>query len=402
MSSEDSLAWHNLRWAGLGVVLSMSTWFSATAILPDLVAVWGLSIEQSAWLTNAVQLGFVVGALLSAALALADVMSPLRLMTLSALLAAAANGVLLLEPTFYGAVAARFVTGAALAGLYPTAMKFVSTWFKQNRGLAMGTMVGALTLGSALPHLARTVVEHAPWHIVITVSSLATLGAAFIFARLLREGPGSALASPLKFGHLVKLVRNRPVMLANVGYFGHMWELYALWGWIMAYALSASQSGLSVSPSLLAFAVVAIGAPGCVIAGLIADRIGRCATTALILGVSASCALVIGMFYEGPAWLFMGVALIWGLMSVADSAQFTAAVSELSDPSYVGTALAFQMGIGFAITMVSIELLPRLAEAWGGWQWTFLLLVPGPLIGMVSMLLLRRHPKAQKLAGGRR
>lgn len=395
--------WRALAVAGLAVVLSMTTWFSATAVVPELTRAWGLSPSAAAWMTNGVQAGFVVGALASSLLALADVLPLTRMMAGSAVLAALANAALLLEPGVTGAVAARFVTGAALAGIYPPAMKFIATWFVAGRGLAMGTLVGALTLGSAMPHLVRALGAGLDWRWVVAATSLAALAAALIFARALREGPHPFARARVDLRQIGVILRNRPAMLANLGYFGHMWELYAMWGWFLAYALAASEAGgWSLNASILAFGVVATGAPGCVAAGWLADRIGRCATTALALGVSGACGLAIGFAWDAPPALFAALALLWGLTIVADSAQFSAAVTELTPPTQVGAALAFQMGVGFAITIFTIWLMPLVAEALGGWRWTFLALVPGPLLGLWAMLQLRAHPEAVKLAEGKR
>ena len=393
------------RWAALAVtgaalILAMTTWFSATAVIPELVGAWSLSPSEASWLTSAVQLGFVVGALTSSLLSIPDIVPLPRLMALAALGAALANGALLLEPGYPLTLAARFLTGAALAGIYPPAMKFVSTWFRTGRGLALGIMVGALTLGSALPHLVRAGGAGLPWQVVVAVTSLASLVAVAIFGLALREGPypfARATVDPRQIG---AILRNRPVMLANLGYFGHMWELYAVWGWFLAYA-TAAKGGWSGNASLLAFALVALGAPGSILAGLMAERVGRCLTASTMMVISGSCAVLIGVAFDGPPALFLVVAVLWGLTVVSDSAQFSTAVTELAPPSQVGSALAFQMGTGFAITILSIWLVPILAEALGSWRWTFLVLVPGPVIGTLAMLALRRDPASAQLASGR-
>ncbi|WP_394199224.1 MFS transporter [Litoreibacter albidus] len=395
--------WRALTLTGLAVVLSMTTWFSATAVLSELSRLWSLTPAESAWLTNGVQAGFVLGALASSVMSLADIWPMTRLMTASAVLAAVANAMLLLEPGVMGAIIARFVTGVALAGIYPPALKFIATWFVRGRGLAMGALVGALTLGSALPHLVRAFGATFPWQAVIAVSSAAAISAAIVFATTLREGPHAFARAHVDIRQIGAILRNRPVMLANLGYFGHMWELYAMWGWFLAYATAANASGMwPLDVSLLAFAVVAVGAPGCILAGALADRIGRCATTALAMAISGTCALLIGFMFDAPTWLFLTVALMWGLTIVADSAQFSAAVTELSEPTQVGAGLAFQMGVGFAITIFTIWLLPLVADALGGWRWSFLVLVPGPVIGLAAMLILRNQPEAARLAGGKR
>ncbi len=395
--------WRALTLAGIAVVLSLTTWFSATAVLPELVARLALNSSTAAWLTNAVQAGFVFGALASSLVSLSDIWRLTALMTLACLAAATFNGLLLVAPTASIAVGLRFATGMALALVYPPAMKFIATWFRTGRGLAMGVMVGALTLGSATPHLVRALGQGFDWRVVIATSSIASLLAAAIFAFALREGPYAFARAKVDIGQIGAVLRDRPVMLANAGYFGHMWELYAMWGWFLAFCTAAQANGLVLAnASLLTFAVIAIGTPGCIFCGWLADKIGRCYATSLMMAISATAALLIGFAFDGPLWLFTLIALIWGFSVVADSAQFSAAVTELSDQTLVGSSLALQMGGGFALTIFAIWLTPIVADALGGWRWTFLLLVPGPIFGIAAMMVLRRDPRSIQLAGGRR
>lgn len=390
----------------LGVVGVKSTWFSATAVVPELVRVWALDTSQAAWLTNAVQVGFVVGALGSSLVNLPDVVRMQWLMAGGSLVAGAANASLLLEPGPWGAIGLRFVTGVALAGVYPPALKLMSTWFVRGRGLALGFLIAALTLGSSMPHLLRALTEGVDWqHVVIGTSVLAGC-AALLFAAFAREGPypfGRATFDPRQ---CLQVVRSRPVMLANLGYFGHMWELYALWACFLGFARAAADGGLDPvpfgSPSMMSFVVVASGVLGCLLGGVLSDRYGRCATTAGMMIVSGTCAGLIGLFFDGPAWALGLVAVVWGISVIGDSAQFSAAVTELADPRYVGTAVALQLGIGFALTVGVIWLVPVLAESFGSWRWVFLVLVPGPAVGATAMLVLRRHPSATRMAGGAR
>ncbi len=394
--------WQALGMTGVAVVLTLSTWFSATAVAPEIAYDLDLRTGQIAWLTNAVQAGFVVGALAASFFALADIWPMKRLLALGAICAGLSNALILADPGPAGAVISRFATGLSLAFVYPTAMKFIGTWFITGRGLAMGSIVGALTLGSAFPHLIRAAGVDLDWKYVIGATSLACGISALIFLGL-RDGPHQFKSARFELGHLAKVVRNRPAMLANFGYFGHMWELYALWGWFLAYASAAQLAGLGVgNVSFLTFAAIATGTLGCISGGWLADRLGRCLTSALAMGVSGSCAILIGFFFNGPVVWFVLVSVIWGFSVIADSAQFSAAVTEVSDSSLVGASLAFQMGGGFAITIVAVWLMPLIADFWGGWQWAFSALAVGPAIGIWSMLALRRHPDAIKIANGNR
>lgn len=404
MAEPDANRWFYLFLSCLAVVLPLTTWFSATAVLPGLTQHWSLSGSEAAWLTNGVQAGFVIGALISSILSLADIWRLQYLMAASALVAGIANAALLIDPGAFGAIVARFVTGAALAGVYPPVLKYLSTWFVRGRGLALGLLVGSLTLGSGIPHLVRGLGTGVDWPLVIGLTSLASIVAAVIFLTL-RDGPHTFARTQVDLRQIGGILRNRPVMLANTGYFGHMWELYAMWGWFLAYANASLVAGNPVfdgNTSLLTFAVIAVGFPGCVLGGLLSDRIGRCHATALIMTVSGSCALLIGFTFDGPAWLFTAIALLWGLTIVADSAQFSTAVTELADRRQVGSALALQMGVGFAITIFVIWLTPVVVDLLGGWRWSFVVLAPGPIVGVWAMLALRRTEAASALAGGLR
>lgn len=395
--------WRFLALASIAEVLALATWFSATAVLPELIEQWDLRPASAAWLTNGVQAGFVAGALVSSILGLPDRL-PLRWFTAgSAALAGLATLSLLTEPGVELAVLARFVTGAALAGVYPPTLKMMATWFRTGRGLALGILIGALTLGSALPHLVHGIGGSFDWRLVLGAAGVLSLIAALIFAVAMHEGPYPfAKGARVTWRNLGSVLRNRPVMLANFGYFGHMWELYAMWGWFLTMARFASESGLDiVNVSMVTFLVVAMGAPGCILGGLLSDRFGRCNTTAALMMISGSSAIAIGFFYDGPVILFLLVALVWGFTVVADSAQFSTAVTELAPSNSVGSALAFQMGVGFSLTIVTIHLVQILA-GYFGWHHVFLVLAPGPFLGAWAMLTLRGLPEAAALANGRR
>ncbi|QUX97668.1 MFS transporter [Marinomonas sp. CT5] len=403
MLDQPAGRWSALMVICLGVVGVLATWFSATAIIPELIKVWHLSNNAASWLTNAVQLGFVVGALSASLVNLPDIIRLNRLMALSALLAAISNSLLLLTPSVEVAILLRFLTGMCLAGVYPAALKLMATWFTKGRGLALGFLIGALTIGSSAPHLFRAVTDNIQWQWVVLVSSSTSLFAAVLFSWKVKEGPyafGKALFDPKQ---CLKVFTSKPLFLVNMGYFGHMWELYAMWAWLLAYANAASlhlESFPFGSPSMFCFIVVASGSVGCILGGVLSDRFGRCYTTIGMMSVSGCCALLMGFVFDGPGWLLASVAVIWGMSIIGDSAQFSAAVTELADKDFVGTALALQLGIGFALTVIAISILPLLANALDGWQWVFLILVPGPVIGSVAMALLRRLPDAERLAAG--
>jgi MFS family permease len=401
----DASRWQVLALLSIAIVLSLTTWFSATAITPELKREWNLSPSVLAWLTNGVQIGFVCGALAASLVNLPDIVRLRTLMALSALLAAVANASLLVAHGPMGAVAARVVTGFALAGVYPPALKLVSTWFNRDRGFALGIVIAALTLGSSMPHLFRSLSGAVDWRFVVKMSTLATSVGAVLFLFFAREGPhpfGRAVFDPRQAG---AVFRDRNLLLANLGYFGHMWELYAMWAWLLVYvneALVSQHLAVAGRASLLTFVAIGMGAFGCIVGGILSDRIGRTLTTAGMMMVSGACAVAIGFAFDGPSWLFITILVIWGISVIGDSAQFSAMVTELADRRFVGTALSVQLGLGFALTVMAIWLMPRMATFLGSWRWAFLVLVPGPSIGTSAMLWLRRSPASARLANGMR
>jgi len=359
----------------------MSAWFSASALGPQLRAAWSLDPAQVGWLTTIVQLGFVAGTAVAALLNLADIV-PLRFyFAIAALAAAAANAALLLAGGFGPALVTRFGVGFFLAGVYPPAMKMIATWYKDGRGFAIGTIVGALTVGKATPYLVHEL-EHAGIAPVVLAASGAAAVAGLLVLAAYRDGPFAFERRPFAWDLVGSVWRERPVRLAIGGYLGHMWELYAMWTWVAAFfAAGAGLAGRGAD--LAAFAAIAVGGAGCVVGGLAADRVGRERLTIWSMAVSGSCALVIGL----SAWsapLAVAVGLAWGFAVVADSAQFSALVTELAPAHAVGTALTLQTSLGFLLTMASIQLVPHLVGA-VGWRWAFVALAIGPALGIGAM-----------------
>jgi MFS family permease len=386
--------WKALAFIAAASLLSMSTWFSGTAVLGPLKTLWHLDPNAAAWLTIAVQLGFVLGSLGSALVNLLDVASPRLVFVLASVGAAAANACVTIAPGPGAAIALRFATGFFLAGVYPTALKIMATWFVRDRGRALGIMVGALTLGSAAPHLVNGL-GGLDWRAVVLSTSALTIVGGAIAILGVHEGPypfPRARFDPAQAG---RVLRDRGVRLACLGYFGHMWELYAMWAWFLAFfSESLARSGVAHASSLgslATFAVISAGFAGCWWAGSLSDRWGRAPVAALALAISGACALAIGFTFAGPPALVLAIGLVWGVSVVADSAQFSTLVTELADPAYVGTALTLQLGIGFTLTVLTIWLIPLAREAWS-WHWAFALLVPGPLIGIAAMWRLGRAP----------
>ena len=397
--SESELAERRRQLVILAValVLAMSTWFSTAAVLTQLKATWNLSPSAGSWLTIMVQLGFVAGAALSAVTNLADRVPPRRLLLLGALGAATANAVVAGAGGYQTAIVARFATGACLAFVYPPSLKAMSSWYRTGRGFALGVMIGALTVGSALPHLINAL-GGLPWRLTLAIASALTLIGGLVADRFGADGPHATRGATFDPSQLRAIVADRRFRLASAGYFGHMWELYAMWAWAAAFYRDAFASPRLAS--LAAFAVIASGAAGSVYAGLLSDRVSRTEAAGRALRSSAAVALVAGFLLDAPAPIVVGIGLVWGFWVVADSAQFSTIVTEVTNAVYVGTALTVQLAVGFTLTVFTIFLVPVVRDA-AGWGWAFLLLAPGPLLGAWAMRALERELAAGVGSTGR-
>ncbi|MEV0899892.1 MFS transporter [Actinoplanes sp. NPDC049802] len=379
-------------------VLGLAVWFSASAVLPALRDSWHLSAGAAVWLTASVQLGFVAGAITSTAFNLADRVKAHLLMAVCAALAAACTAAFAIGVDgLAGAVPLRFLTGVFLAGVYPVGMKLTASWTASTRrGLAFGVMIGALTLGSALPHLIRGLGE-LPWRGVMGAAAACAAVGALLAAVLVREGPQFAHGTtPRPYPrYALTMFRERGPRLVNLGYFGHMWELYALWTWLPSFLIAgaAARTGRAdTDVSLLAFLAIGIaGVLGCLAGGWAADRFGRSPAAVAALAVSGACCLVSPLFFTAAPAAVVALGVVWGAAVIADSGVFSTSLSEVADKRYVGTALTAQTAIGFALTVVTIQLVPVVADN-VGWRWAFWLLTPGPLVGAWAMRAFGRRP----------
>ena len=387
-------------------MLANATWFSATAVVPALERDWSLTAAGAAWLVVVVQVGFVAGSFAAAVLNLPDRLQPRLLMAGAALVAGVANLGLLFADGLAVALPTRFAVGVALAGIYAPGVRLVATHYARGRGVATGVVVGALTLGSGTPNLVRGLGD-VPWQVTIIVTSCLAVVSAIVVTPV-RTGPGAVSTPPLDLGAAARaMLRDQPLRLATAGYLGHMWELYALWAWMATFYAVSRMTLTGVPPTVAETGVVAFGAigvagmAGSVVAGRLADRLGRTAITSGAMVISAACCLVSPLAFVAPTPIVTIVLVVWGASVIADSAQFSAASTELAESRYAGSVLALQLALGFALTVASIRLVPVLADVIG-WRFALLPLAVGPILGTVAMLRLRLLPAAMRLADGRR
>jgi MFS family permease len=370
-----------LAWLSLAMFLGMTLWFSATAANAPIVAEFHLTTGETAWLTMAVQGGFVIGTLISAILNLPDVLNARRLFAVGCFVGGAANASLVVVDHVYALIGLRAVTGAALACVYPPGMKVAAGWFEDRRGAALGVLIGALTVGSAFPHLLAAMSASIPWRVLMLFASTFAIFGAGIVQTFVGDGPYVTRSARFEPSAALRVFQDRQSRSAIFGYLGHMWELYAVWTWIA-----------TVTGSALAFVTIASGAIGSAAAGAYADRIGKARVARWAMIVSMACCLGSPALLTGRALVTAVFVIVWGVSVVADSAQLSALVTQYSPRDHVGTALTVQTCAGFLLTMVSIRLLPVVAQA-VGWRWAFVALAPGPFIGAAALSALTGAPR---------
>ena len=385
----DPSRWRMLVLLACAELLGMSLWFAASAVSAQYQTLWDLSASQAGWLTAIVQLGFVIGTAMLATLNAVDIVPSGRLFATGAITGAIANAALVIAPGFRTALVCRLITGMALAAVYPPAMKMISTWFRARRGLAVGGIVGALTVGKATPYLVHAIPGAGITPVVLTASAAALTAAVLILVSY-RDGPYPFPPRPFSWGLVASIAREPKFRLATGGYLGHMWELYAAWTWLPVFisaSITAQRDHSSTATSIasiVAFAALAIGGAGCIWGGLVADRRGREWLVSVAMTVSGMCSLLIGFTFGMTLWLVVPIALVWGFFVIADSAQFSVLVTESVPLHAVGTALTVQTSLGFLLTMVTIQTVPQISQLIS-WRWAFAVLAFGPTFGIWSI-----------------
>ena len=388
----------------ISLLLSVTVWFSANAITLQITSLWTLNEYDIALLSMILIIGFVVGGLVSAIFSLPDIIKTTNFYSLYAGLSALTNFLAIFSPNFVVFLIFRFLTGFFLAGVYPTAMKLMSSWFQEHRGLAVGILLGALTAGSGLPYIFK-IIGSPEWRLLLSISSLLALVGTILIYLFITEGPYVSHGGKFKLSNLKVIWSKNSIKYANLAYFGHMWELYAFWVWIPVFLeeshkLSYPSGNATLFFSIGTFIVFISGSLGNAFGGLLADRIGRTKFNIIMLILSGSSSIFIGFFLNN-AILALIIAVIWGITVVPDSPQYSVMITELTDQDYIGTALTIQTSVGFGITLLSIRLLPSFVHI-VSWLFGFSLLALGPLLGILSLILLRKEPDSTKIGQGKK
>ncbi len=364
-----------------------SLWFAGNAVMHDLVLNFELDEGSVGHLTSAVQLGFIVGTLVFAIFAIADRISPSKVFFFSAILGALFNIEIIWEGnTLSSMLLFRFLTGFFLAGIYPVGMKIAADYFEKGLGKSLGFLVGALVIGTAFPHLLKEVTSSFPWkYVIISTSSLAVLGGLSMFI-FVADGPFRKSTQQFSASNFFKIFKVSQFRSAAFGYFGHMWELYTFWAFVPVLLISYGKiHSINFNSSLLSFFIIGIGSLACVISGYLSQKIATKQVAFYSLLLSCVCCLISPLFFlQGSSVLFIIFLLFWGMVVIADSPLFSTLVAQSAPSESKGTALTIVNCIGFAITIISIQLI-NYVQGFTESNFVYLILAIGPIIGLVSL-----------------
>ena len=362
-----------------------SLWFAGNSIINDLIIAFNLNNESLGYISSSVQFGFIVGTLLFAVFTLSDRFSPSKVFFVCALLGASFNlGMLYTDNTMLSILCFRFFIGFSLAGIYPVGMKIAADHFEKGLGKSLSFLVGALVLGTAFPHLITAFSFNFNWKIVIWITSLLALFGGLLILIFVPNGPYQKRANSFDASKILKVFKNPKFRSAAFGYFGHMWELYAFWTFVPILLLTHAQlHNKVINISLFSFICIASGTLACVLGGFISNRYGTKKTAIAALSSSALCCLLSPLFFMvNSSLIFIGFLIIWGMVVIADSPLFSTLVAQNSDAQSKGTALTIVNCIGFAITIVSIQLLNYIITDSNYMTYAFVILGIGPIVGL--------------------
>ena len=376
-----------------------SLWFASNAVLGDLQQAWALGDAALSYMTSAVQLGFIIGTLIFAFFTISDRFSPRIVFFICSLLGSLSNlGIYLAANGLISLLVFRFITGFFLAGIYPVGMKIAAGWYRQGLGRAMGYLVGALVVGTAFPHLLKSTGQSVPWdNVILTISGLSMVGG-MLMLLLVPDGPYLAKGTRFNSRAFIIIFRSRDLRSVAFGYFGHMWELYTLWAFLpVLISAYAAASGQPLNVPLWSFCVIAVGCLGCIIGGHLSLKLGSPSVAFFQLLVSGICCLLSPFLFHAPVEIFIGFLVLWGIMVIGDSPQFSALTAQTAPGELVGSALTIVTSIGFFITILSILFTNFLINFLGP-EYIFLFLVPGPIFGLVNLWpYYRKHSKSYSI-----
>lgn len=365
-----------------------SLWFAGNGVMSDLVANFNLNDNALGHLTSAVQFGFIAGTLTFAILTIADRFSPSKVFFISALLGALFNvGMIWDDNSLASMLLLRFVTGFFLAGIYPVGMKIAADYYEKGLGKSLGFLVGALVLGTAFPHLLKGMTFAFPWKsVLLTTSSLAVIGG-LLMASLVPDGPHRKPGQGIDLSAFFGVFRNHDFRSAAFGYFGHMWELYAFWAFtpvmLTTYRNLHPKAGFNIP--ILSFLIIGIGGLACVLGGYLSQIAGTKRTAATALLLSCGCCLVSPFTFAIESEnLFLAFLLFWGMAVIADSPLFSTLVAQNASAEIKGTALTIVNSIGFAITIISIQLINGMIELTESTS-VYTILALGPIFGLIAL-----------------
>ena len=366
----------------------ISLWFAGNAVVEDLQVSLSLPSTLVGFITSAIHLGFITGTLLFAYWAISDRFAARLVYFVCAIVGAVTNLLIFFAGGLTSLIVLRFITGVMLAGIYPVGMKIAFSWYHEDIGKVLGYLLGAFTIGTALPHLLKALGHHPDWRMVLIAISLLTVMGGILMVVFVPDGPYLPKRAPVTGNAIVRIFKSREIRRTAFGYFGHMWELYSFWVFVpfIIIAYTSRNNAAILSIPLWTFLIISSGSLGCVLGGFLSGRMGSARVAFIQLALSGVCCLL-SPFLLNPVispGIFLSFLIIWGITVVGDSPQYSALISHHADKELVGTSLTIVNCIGFFISIVSIELINHLVQS-VSMRYVFLFLAPGPLLGLAGL-----------------